>query len=449
MRAKYFLAAGMVCVILCGQCPAPAESPEGSKTGSQSDARAAASTSPFFNGKDLNGWEGLPGVWRVDSGSIIGSAPGGSQAHTFLCNQQPYKNFDLKFQVRLGKSAVKSAVQFRSRLADRDKFIVAGPQCVIRVKNQSNPYSAGSLRTEPGNQPDDTTRAAKFSRVFKDHDFNRFEIHCQDKHVVIKVNGYTMVNRDFPTLAEDGIIAWELETSSSQEVVFKKIEFTDLSRAKAGKDDEHFQDDALLKAEATYTAAVHKADEELLRQFDNELKRLAKRKSPETASALIVLQQQKDAFQAKGLFPLCEAMRDPLQRYLKATNTAHEALAKQFTQAIKRCEKQGSKKGLEDLGELAESLLAPHIVAVWQRPNHQKTQFLSDGTLTNPTDKNESHVGYWSLEGNRLLVVIPDGKKEDSYESRECLLAPDGKRLQCHDSKNKVVEWHAVDEVTD
>jgi hypothetical protein len=448
MWANRFLTAGMVCVLFCGQS-APAEPPKTSKTDGQSKADFGAAGATFFNGKDLNGWEGLPGVWRVDSGSIVGSAPGGNQTHTFLYNQQRYKNFDLKFQVRLGKSAVKSAVQFRSRLADRNKFIVAGPQCVIHVKNPSNAYLAGSLRTEPGNQPDDTTRAAKFSRVFKDHDFNQFEIHCQDKYVVIKVNGYTMVNRDFPALADEGLVAWELETGSPQEVTFKRIEFTDLSRSKTSKEDEHYQDDALLKAEAMYTAAVHKADEELLRQFDNELKKLARRKSPEVATALVVLQQQKDAFQAKGLFPLCEAMRDPLQRYMKAVKTAHEALAKQFTQAIKRCEKQGNKKNLEDLGELAESLLAPHVVAVWQRPNRQKTEFLSDGTLTNPADKNENHVGYWTLEGNRLLVAIPDAKQEDSYESRECLLAPDGKRLKCQDSKNKVVEWHAVDESAD
>jgi hypothetical protein len=448
MRAKHCFAAGMVCVILCRQSIAPAESPE-SKPGSEPVARAGAAGSPFFNGKDLTGWEGLPSVWHVDSGSIVGSAPGGNQAHTFLCSQQPYKNFDLKFQVRLGKAAVKSAVQFRSRLTDRKQFIVAGPQVVIRAKSQSNPYPAGSFRTEPDNQPDDTTRAAKFSRVFKDHDFNQFEIHCQDKHVVIKVNGYTMVNRDFSSLAEEGLIAWELETSSPQDVTFKKIEFTDLSHSKSGKENERFQDEVLLRAEANYTAAVHKADEELLRQFDNESKKLARRKSSETAGGLIVLQQQKEAFQSKGFFPLCEAMREPLQRHVKATNSAHESLAKQLTQAIKRCEKQGNKKALEELGEMAESLLAPHVVSVWQRANRQKIQLLSDGTLTNPADKNEAHVGYWSLDGNCLLIAIPDVKKEDSYDSRECLLAPDGNSLQCHDAKNKVVEWHAVDDSAD
>src|SRR5262249_51405050 len=70
----------------------------------------------FFNGKDLTGWEGLPGFWTVKDGAIVGTTPPNHKFNTFLCSKKKYKDFELAFQVKLtGKGWTgNSGVQIRS-----------------------------------------------------------------------------------------------------------------------------------------------------------------------------------------------------------------------------------------------------------------------------------------------------------------------------------------------
>src|SRR5262245_49188490 len=89
----------------------------------------AADPAPFFDGKSLAGWEGLPKHWKVVEGAIVGSSmpEGLSGNNTFLCSTRKYKDFELSFQVRLtGSARANSGVQIRSELTDKAKFIVKG-----------------------------------------------------------------------------------------------------------------------------------------------------------------------------------------------------------------------------------------------------------------------------------------------------------------------------------
>src|SRR5688500_3457412 len=55
----------------------------------------------FFNGKDLTGWQFLEPYWSVKDGAIVGSTPDKLDFNTFLCSKREYKDFELKFKVRL------------------------------------------------------------------------------------------------------------------------------------------------------------------------------------------------------------------------------------------------------------------------------------------------------------------------------------------------------------
>src|SRR5579871_4534319 len=98
-------------------------------------APAAVADSPsadgFFNGKDLDGWEGLMRYWSVKDGAIVGYTPSDPHHNTFLCSKKKYGDFELSFKIRLKNGVGNSGVQIRSHIADKVKFTVAGPQADI------------------------------------------------------------------------------------------------------------------------------------------------------------------------------------------------------------------------------------------------------------------------------------------------------------------------------
>ena len=190
-------------------------------------ARAAAdvTASEFFNGKNLDGWEGLLKYWSVKDGALVGYTPQDPGHNTFLCSKKKYGDFELRFKVRLKGGVGNSGVQIRSRVVDKDKYIVSGPQADIGQQYWGSLYGerfGGMMKQSP---PD------LVKKVVKQADFNDYSIKCVGKHVTIKINGETMVDDDFPKMPDEGIIAWQLHAGfKSMEVTFKDIEFKDLSK---------------------------------------------------------------------------------------------------------------------------------------------------------------------------------------------------------------------------
>jgi hypothetical protein len=193
---------------------------------------ADAAKSEFFNGKDLEGWEGLSRYWSVKDGAIVGSTfPDGLNFNTFLCSKKKYQDFELQFQVRLrGKGwSGNSGVQIRSKIIDspkdRENFAVAGPQCDMGEIYWGSLYGehfGGMMKQAP---------KQVVVRALKKDDFNDYYIKCVGKHVTIKLNGETTVDDDFSKLPDSGIIAWQLHANKQpMEVIFKDIRFKDLSK---------------------------------------------------------------------------------------------------------------------------------------------------------------------------------------------------------------------------
>jgi hypothetical protein len=179
----------------------------------------------FFNGKDLTGWEGLSEYWSVKDGAIVGSThPDGGKFNTFLCSKKKYKDFELKFQVRLtGKDwSGNSGVQIRSEVFDKEHLAVKGPQCDMGEVYWGSLYGehfGGMMKQAP---------VDIVKKVLKADDFNDYYIKCVGKHVTIKLNGETTIDEDFPKMPDDGIIAWQLHAGKPMEVVFKNIQFTEI-----------------------------------------------------------------------------------------------------------------------------------------------------------------------------------------------------------------------------
>lgn len=176
----------------------------------------------FFNGKDMTGWEGLEKYWSVKDGAIVGTTePDGGKFNTFLCTKKPYRDFELRFKVKLvGKGWTgNSGVQIRSEILNREQFAVKGPQCDMGQIYWGSLYGehfGGMMKQADKNV---------VQKTVKENDFNDYYIKCVGKHVAIKLNGTATVDDDFPKLPDSGIIAFQIHQGPPMTVTFKDIEF--------------------------------------------------------------------------------------------------------------------------------------------------------------------------------------------------------------------------------
>jgi hypothetical protein len=186
-------------------------------------AAVAAEGSSFFDGKSLNGWEGLTQYWKVQDGAIVGSTfPDGIKFNTFLCSKRTYKDFELSFQVRLKDGKGNSGVQIRSQILDPQKFSAKGPQCDMATGYWGSLYGeqfGGMMQAAP---------PEKVKQAVKPADFNDYHVRCVGRHVTISINGTTLVDGDFAKMPPEGIIAWQLHQGVPMEVTFRNIQFKEL-----------------------------------------------------------------------------------------------------------------------------------------------------------------------------------------------------------------------------
>jgi hypothetical protein len=188
-------------------------------------ARSADEKSELFNGKDLEGWDGLvKEFWSVKDGAIVGTnGDKNVPFNTFLWTKKKYKDFEMKFQIRLKDGKGNSGVQIRSEILNPKQFSAKGPQCDIGQEYWGSLYGenfGGMMKAAPKDV---------VKKALKPADFNDYYIKCVGKHVTIKLNGETTVDDDFK-MPEDGLIGLQLHGGHVMEVTFKNIQFKDLSK---------------------------------------------------------------------------------------------------------------------------------------------------------------------------------------------------------------------------
>jgi hypothetical protein len=187
-------------------------------------AHSADDKGGIFNGKDLEGWEGLKEYWSVKAGAIVGTnGDKNVPFNTFLWTKKKYKDFEMKFQVRLKDGKGNSGVQIRSEILDPKQLSAKGPQCDIGQQYWGSLYGENFGGMMKAADP------AVVKKALKPADFNDYYIKCVGKHVTIKLNDETTVDGDFPKMPDDGLIGLQLHGGHIMEVTFKNFEFKDLS----------------------------------------------------------------------------------------------------------------------------------------------------------------------------------------------------------------------------
>lgn len=122
----------------------------------------------LFNGKDLSGWTQRNGTatYRVEDGCIVGKTADGSP-NSFLCSDQLYGNFELKFEVKVD-SRLNSGVQIRSQTAGgKPDGRVNGPQVEISTDKMAGyvygEAAGGWMTPDADRKPHDTFQEDKWN----------------------------------------------------------------------------------------------------------------------------------------------------------------------------------------------------------------------------------------------------------------------------------------------
>jgi 3-keto-disaccharide hydrolase len=407
-------------------------------------------SAPFFNGHDLTGWQGENDIWRVDQGSIVAAVPPGRDQSYLLCSQQPYRDFELTFQLTVTDGVGDCGVQFRSHLVDAASGEIAGPRCAIYGKDPSHGHSTGSLVIAP-NRPEKTGPAKLVKRYVKPNT-NYFRIRCQGKHVLIEVNRVKTVNADFPMLPEEGVIAWKTDAKRPPRIVrIKIIKFTDLSSQPSppASNAPALADVELLKAELKFEKAMKHADDTLLNHFDLEIKKLKGSRATDHELTGAV-EHEREAFKAKGLIPWSQPMRKWLLDYAKDLKAAQSIVGKAFDKALDRAEKIASDKEKEAIIEEAARVLAPRPVATWQWTGPRRTHrivFFSDGSFVLNDHDDESNSKFWLPPYEDKIVVETPVKNDPSVADEQVYeLMPDGTEMFSLRKNGEKIVWRHVEE---
>jgi len=173
---------------------------------------------PLFNGKNLDGWDGDPRLWKAQDGMIIGSTEGAPlEYNSFLMTKKSYANFILKAQAKLRNH--NSGIQFRSEEVPGLRWAVRGYQADMAEDNYW-----GCIYDERGERGVMVNGwKDKAEKVVKLKDWNDIELLCDGDHINLKVNG--LETADLHDSAKlDGIIALQLHKGPPMQVYFRNLE---------------------------------------------------------------------------------------------------------------------------------------------------------------------------------------------------------------------------------
>lgn len=201
----------------------------------------------IFNGKDLTGWDGPPGAWRVEDGALTWEStpenPLKDWPYLVWKGGEP-GNFELRVDFKLSAEA-NSGVNFRSELSAR--WYVNGYQADMN----GNGWLVGSIyapRGFPKNlmsqrgeksviSAEGKREAVSFGgghgplgKAYRTGQWNSMRLVCQDAVMTIYVNDQLMteLTDNDPRAPRKGVIALQMHQGPPMKIQFKNIYLKDL-----------------------------------------------------------------------------------------------------------------------------------------------------------------------------------------------------------------------------
>ena len=214
----------------------------------------------MFNGKDLTGWEGLPGAWRVEDAAITAESTPDKpckRAHYIIWRGGKPADFELRTDFRLQGPGGNSGIQFRSRelpnwdtsgyQADmensdnwfgclfehtRGGIAMRGEKVVIDKDGKKTvsplpvPEQVQKLMADAAAGGGKLSLSAALLKQVKMGEWNSYTVIARGPNITLKINDVVMCQvRDQQSglAAKDGIIALQMHPGPPMKIQFKNI----------------------------------------------------------------------------------------------------------------------------------------------------------------------------------------------------------------------------------
>lgn len=218
---------------------------------------AHAEPKSLFNGKDLTGWEGNPDLWSVQDGVITGrtTAEKPTAGNTFLIwKGGEVADFEITFKYKMkpgdSNGAVNSGLQFRSKIVDPAKWVVAGYQAdleygtkysgilyeergrgILAQRGQKVIITQGAEPSKPKMEvTGEAGNSAEIQAAIQRDDWNDYRVVVKGNRIQQFINGKATVDVTDETAeaAKTGILAFQLHAGPPMQIQFKDILYTAL-----------------------------------------------------------------------------------------------------------------------------------------------------------------------------------------------------------------------------
>lgn len=188
--------------------------------------RQEAEFVPLFNGRDLDGWQVSPGVFRVEQGAIVGGdlEKAIGKGNDFACTTTEYGDFELRLEFKLLGSGTNGGVNLRSR-RQAENGVASGYQADLGAgwwgclydEARRNRVLAASM-VEPREKP------------VRLNDWNDYRIRCEGRRIRLWINGVETVDYSEPeaNVPPTGIIALQVQAGRPVEAWYRNIRIKQL-----------------------------------------------------------------------------------------------------------------------------------------------------------------------------------------------------------------------------
>ena len=204
----------------------------------------------LFDGKSLDGWEGMPGYWSVVDGAIVGKETKENSKQTFLIYKgKSPSNFELHFKYKFATPDGNSGIQFRSKVVNPPTWKVGGYQADMDGKSQydgsfydeakvagravtlSNRGEKTVWTADNQRQVDKMPESnAQLKKYIHTGDWNDAVVVVDGNHFTYTINGHLMTDLtdNSPDALKDGVLALQLHQGFTMEIQFKELKIKEL-----------------------------------------------------------------------------------------------------------------------------------------------------------------------------------------------------------------------------